>query len=273
MKKIREKVRIIIFEADTPSGKAFDVILFWLILFSTFCVIMESVPSFRSEYAAVLLQAEWIITILFTIEYIARIISTNQPLRYIFSFYGIIDILSILPGYLGLMMGELPSFLVIRCLRLMRVFRVLKLVNFVGEADILKEALIASRRKIIVFIYAVLAAVIIIGALMYFIEGDQPGFESIPSAIYWTIVTLTTVGYGDIVPVTVLGKTIASIVMILGYGIIAVPTGIVTAELSQVSLKHPNNTRSCYHCSLEGHVYDARFCRGCGKSLEPANPQ
>ena len=267
MKHLRETLRIIIFEAETTAGKAFDLLVMWLILLSTFAVIMESVASFRSSHAVLLQNLEWVVTILFTAEYLARIICAREPLRYIFSYYGIIDVLSIIPSYFSFMFGEMPSFLVIRCLRLMRVFRVLKLGNFVGEADILKEALLASRRKIIVFIYAVLTAVVLIGATMYFLEGDQEGFASIPSAIYWTIVTLTTVGYGDITPATVLGKSIASVVMILGYGVIAVPTGIVTAELSQAGRPPPTNTIICHHCSLEGHSSDANYCRQCGKAI------
>lgn len=264
---LRRRVRSIIFEAETREGRMFDVGLLWLIILSTGAVLLESVPNIRLDYHYELIFVEWVFTFLFTTEYLARIFTTNKPLKYIFSFYGLVDIVSILPTYMGLMGSNGPSFLVVRSIRLIRVFRVLKLANFVGQADVLKDALRASRFKILVFIYIVVGVVVLVGSLMYVVEGDEGGFTSIPTSMYWAVVTLTTVGYGDIAPVTVLGKAIASVLMILGYGIIAVPTGIVTAEMTQVTQNRSSNTRVCCSCFLEGHHRDASYCRGCGELL------
>ncbi len=229
---LKERLREIIFEADTAAGKAFDVGLLIAIVFSVVAVMLESVASFKAKYGDVLDGFEWIFTILFTAEYLLRIYLTGKPLKYIFSFFGIIDLLSLIPTYLGFFFVGSHSLLVIRSIRLLRVFRILKLARFLGEAESLVSALKASRSKITVFIFAVLCLTVVMGTVMYMIEGGENGFTSIPRSIYWAIVTLTTVGYGDIAPQTVLGQVLASIIMIFGYGIIAVPTGIVGAEIA-----------------------------------------
>src|SRR6056297_3126150 len=218
-------------------GKWFDIILIIIILFSVLLIMLESVKKIDAEYHKILLALEWIVTIFFTIEYIARIICIKKPTKYIFSFYGIIDFLSTIPLYLSYILAGSQVLLAVRAFRLLRVFRILKLVQFLGEASQLKSALKASRAKITVFLFAVLILSVMLGTLMYIIEGDEAGFTSIPTSIYWTIVTLTTVGYGDIAPITPQGQLIATIIMLLGYGIIAVPTGIVTTELSRQSKK------------------------------------
>ncbi len=266
LKPWQSKLHEIIFEADTTAGKAFDIGLFIAIVLSVALVMLESVESIATKYGELIWLMEWIFTILFTIEYIARILVIKQSWRYIFSFFGLIDLLSILPTYLGLFVGGVQSLMIIRTLRLLRVFRVLKLVRFVGEANVLLTALKASRAKIIVFIISVLCMVCVLGTLMYLIESPEAGFTSIPRSIYWAIVTLTTVGYGDIAPQTALGQFIASIVMILGYGIIAVPTGIMGAEISRASSKELT-TQSCPNCSKEGHDSDAEHCKFCGAHL------
>lgn len=262
----RHRLHEVIFEADTPAGKAFDVLLLVGIVGSVLAVILESVASIRAAYGLPLRVAEWAFTVLFTIEYFLRIASTGRPFRYVFSFFGIIDLLAIVPTYLSIVFVGSQSLAVIRALRLLRVFRVLKLAHFVGEASQLRAALRASTSKIIVFLSVVLTLVLIVAALMYLIEGEENGFESIPHAIYWAIVTLTTVGYGDIAPSTVLGRALASVVMILGYGIIAVPTGIVTVELAQAR-EGTISTQVCPQCSAEGHDSDARHCKVCGARL------
>jgi voltage-gated potassium channel len=262
----QDRIHEIIFEADTPAGKAFDVALLVVILVSILAVCLESVTAIRVRYGPWLRALEWIITILFTVEYVLRLYSVRQPWRYALSFYGIVDLLSILPTYLSLFIAGTQSLLVIRALRLLRVFRILKLVHFVGEARMLRAALRASLRKITVFLGAVLTIVIIVGALMYLIEGGDNGFTSIPQSIYWAIVTMTTVGYGDIAPQTILGKILASAVMILGYAIIAVPTGIVTVELA-ASVKSSLRTDACPACGADGHASDAVHCRYCGTLL------
>jgi voltage-gated potassium channel len=265
----RWKLHEVIFEADTPAGKAFDVILLITILLSVLVVMLESVVFIQAEYGKWLYYAEWVFTILFTIEYAGRIISVTKPRKYMTSFFGIIDLLSILPTYLSLIFAGTQAFLIIRSIRLLRVFRVFKLVRYIGEASHLTSALRASRAKIIVFIGGVFTFVVIIGTLMYLIEGRDNGFTSIPQSIYWAVVTLTTVGYGDIIPQTPLGKGIATCIMILGYGIIAVPTGIVTAEMSYQRDHSKKNisTQACPHCSAEGHDVDAVFCKKCGGRL------
>jgi voltage-gated potassium channel len=256
----------VIFEADTSAGKAFDVALLLLIILSVIAVLLESVASIRNEYGPWLRTFEWVVTVLFTIEYLLRLASVRKPLYYARSFFGIVDLLAIVPTYLSVIIPGAQSLLVIRALRLLRVFRVLKLVHFVGEATELRAALRASTRKIIVFLGAVLTVTIIVGAMMYLIEGESHGFSSIPVSIYWAIVTMTTVGYGDIAPQTTIGKMLASAIMILGYGIIAVPTGIVSVELAGVT-KRRLTTRACPECGAGGHVLDARFCRLCGGRL------
>ena len=256
----------IIFEADTPGGKLFDVLLILSIVASVVLVMLDSVSSIRESYGGLLYLGEWVFTILFTIEYVLRIFSVGRPLSYATSFFGVVDLLAILPTYLSLIFPGTQYLLVIRILRVLRIFRVLKLVQYVGEARLLMRAMRASRRKITVFLFVVLTLVVIFGSLMYIIEDPQSGFTSIPQSIYWAIVTLTTVGYGDISPQTGLGQTLAALIMIIGYGIIAVPTGIVTAELTQV-YKKSVSTQSCPQCSAEGHDPDARYCKYCGSIL------
>lgn len=265
--KIKEKLYEIIFEADTPEGKLFDVSLLVIILFSVALVVLESVPSINQHYHELLKIFEWIITVIFTIEYILRIGIVKKPLRYIFSFYGIIDLLSVIPTYLGLFIIGSHSLVVIRILRLLRVFRILKLTRYTQAGRTLARALWASREKISVFIFFVIILVIIVGTLMYIIEGPSHGYTSIPRGIYWAIVTLTTVGYGDISPETSMGQFLASIVMIMGYAIIAVPTGIVTAEIINPSTKR--NTQVCPHCLHPNHDDDAIFCKKCGSKINP----
>jgi len=259
----------VIFEADTAAGKVFDIVLLWSILLSVLAVMLESVASIRADYGDVLYAIEWGFTILFTIEYATRVICVRQPWSYVRSFYGIVDLMSILPTYISVVVGGSQALIVIRALRLLRVFRVFKLVRYVGEASVLMQALRASRPKITVFLLAVLSIVLIVGSLMYLIEGNQPesGFTSIPTSIYWTIVTMTTVGFGDITPQTVVGKVLASAVMIVGYGIIAVPTGIVTAELSSATRQRRITTQVCPSCQREGHEPDASHCKFCGAKL------
>lgn len=264
--KLRARVHEIIFEADTFWGKTFDVFLLIAIVLSVIAVMLETVTEVEIKYGKQLEIAEWVFTILFTIEYAARLWSVNKPWKYATSFFGIIDLLSVLPAYLGLFISGAQAFMVIRSIRLLRVFRVFKLVRFLGEASQLSQALKASRAKIIVFVGGVFVLVVILGTLMYIIEGGQNGFTSIPKSIYWAVVTLTTVGYGDIAPATPLGQGLATLIMILGYGIIAVPTGIVSAEMAQ-SARMSISTISCQHCGAEGHDDDAAFCYRCGEKL------
>ncbi len=260
------KLQEIIFEADTPAGRAFDLGLLIAIILSVAAVLLESVASIRVQYGPQLRAIEWFFTGLFSVEYLLRLLSIGRPWRYATSFYGIIDLLAILPTYLSMFIVGGQSLIVIRALRLLRVFRVLKLAHFVGEASMLRAAIYASTRKIIVFLSFILTLMLIVGSLMYLIEGSTSGFTSIPQSIYWTIVTMTTVGYGDIAPVTVPGKLLASVVMILGYGIIAVPTGIVTVELASARNKTVS-TQSCPQCAADGHDPDAGYCRICGANL------
>jgi voltage-gated potassium channel len=262
----RDTLREIIFEAETPAGKAFDIGLLIAIILSVVAVLLESVADVRAQYGGMLRAAEWFFTILFTIEYLLRLICVGRPLHYAFSFFGLVDLLAIVPTYLSVLLPGAQSLIVIRALRLLRVFRVMKLVHFVGEARLLQAALHASVRKIIVFLGAVLALVLIIGSLMYLIEGEANGFTNIPLSIYWAIVTMTTVGYGDLAPATVVGRVLASAVMIIGYAIIAVPTGIVTVELAAAT-RRSVTTRSCPECATEGHDADAKHCKYCGALL------
>ena len=262
----RHRLHEVIFEADTPAGRGFDLILLVLILASVTVVLFESVSSVRARYGRELWILEWGFTILFTIEYLLRLLSVRRPSRYARSFFGIVDLIAVLPTYLSVLLPGAQALLVVRALRLLRVFRILKLVEYLGEARILAQALRASARKIAVFIQTVLVVVLIVGSLMYLIETPEAGFTSIPQSIYWAIVTMTTVGYGDIAPQTVLGKFLASLVMILGYGIIAVPTGIVTVELSRARPAGVS-TQACPVCGAEGHDSDALFCKRCGSRL------
>jgi voltage-gated potassium channel len=262
----RRRLHEVIFEADTPAGRAFDIALLLAILLSVVAVLLESVAAIQAAYGRALLIAEWFFTLLFTVEYILRLLCVRRPLRYAASFFGIVDLLAVVPTYLSLLVRGTQSLLVIRALRLLRVFRILKLSHFVGEAAILRAAIRASMRKILVFLGTVLTLMVIVGTLMYLIEGEQGGFTSIPQSVYWAVVTMTTVGYGDIAPRTPLGKILASIVMIIGYGIIAVPTGIVTVELADVR-KRGVSTQACPACGVDGHDLDARFCKFCGARL------
>ncbi len=267
MDKTKEKIYEIIFEADTPGGKLFDVALLFIIIVSVALVLLESVPAIRDSHYQLLHILEWCITIIFSIEYFLRVAIVKKPLRYIFSFYGIIDLLSVLPTYIGLVVVGSHSLVVIRILRLLRVFRILKLTRYTEAGRSLAKALWNSREKISVFIFFVSMLVIIIGTIMYLVEGPQHGFTSIPRGIYWAIVTLTTVGYGDISPGTPLGQFLASIVMIMGYAIIAVPTGIVTAEI--INPTSEKNTQVCPQCLHPSHDDDAVFCKKCGSRLNP----
>ena len=262
---LRYKLHQIIFEAETPAGKFFDLGLLVTIVLSVIAVMLESVSSIQAEYGHLLRIFEWIITGCFTIEYVLRLYCVGNPLAYARSMFGVVDLLAILPSYLSLLLPGAHSLMVIRGLRLLRVFRVLKLAHFVGEARMLRAAMRASTRKIIIFLGFVLTAVVIIGSVMYLIEGGESGFNNIPESIYWCIVTMTTVGYGDIVPQTALGKLLASVVMILGYGIIAVPTGIVTVEIA--GAREAVSTHCCPECAAEGHAVDAVYCKYCGSRL------
>ncbi|WP_411768852.1 ion transporter [Winogradskyella sp. A3E31] len=269
----KDKLHEIIYEADTPTGKVFDIVLLIAIIFSIVLVMLESVKSFDIKYHSFLNISEWIITILFTIEYVLRIITVKKPWRYITSFYGVVDLLSTIPKYLSIIFAGTQGLIALRALRLLRVFRILKLARYLGASQHLANALKASRAKISVFLFAVLIACVIFGTIMYLVEGEENGFTNIPKSVYWCIVTLTTVGFGDIAPVTALGQFIAAIIMILGYGIIAVPTGIVSAEYATAS-KDPNkpppidlNSQSCSNCNAKRHKDSAQYCYRCGESL------
>ncbi|MEL6699145.1 MAG: ion transporter [Bacteroidota bacterium] len=267
--QLRFKVHEIIFEADTPAGKGFDVALLVLIVLSVVVVMLESVESIAHAFGTFFLYLEWIVTVLFTLEYVLRIYAIKKPWNYIFSFYGIVDLLSILPTYLSLVVAGSHFLVTIRALRLLRIFRILKLGNYLRQSEILVLALRASRTKITVFLFAVLTIVIIVGSTMYLVEGGEGSkFSSIPRSIYWAIVTLTTVGYGDISPTTDFGQFLAAIVMILGYAIIAVPTGIVSVELAKTEAKEADiNTICCPNCGKYGHTSDAVYCKHCGHEL------
>ncbi|GIM57378.1 ion transporter [Capnocytophaga canimorsus] len=274
---LRQQAYVIIYGTNTPLGRLFDIVLLLLIFVSVVMVMLETVKDVDVRYHGFLVFLEWVITIFFTLEYILRIISNKKPFQYIFSFYGIIDLIAILPMYLSFFIPGSKVLTVVRALRLLRVFRILDLVNFTNQANELKLALRMSRTKITVFIYFVLVICILLGSFMYVIENEESGFTSIPRSIYWCIVTLTTVGYGDIYPATPMGQVIASFVMILGYGIIAVPTGIVTAEYSRVKSKiksgtyqisNPQSTRKvCIHCNEKHHISAAKYCYQCGGML------
>ncbi len=261
----RDWLHEVIFEADTPVGRLFDLLLILTILASVAAVMLDSVKSINIVYSDLLYRLEWIFTILFSIEYLLRLLSVDRPMAYATSFYGVIDLLAILPTYISLVLPGAQYFMVIRVLRVLRIFRVLKLVPYLGAANQLSQALKASRRKITVFVFCVLVLVSVCGSLMYMIEGEKNGFTSIPRSIYWAIVTLTTVGYGDISPQTPVGQALAAVIMIMGYGIIAVPTGIVTAEMAQMG--KPISTQACPSCSAEGHEVDAKHCKFCGAHL------
>jgi voltage-gated potassium channel len=265
----KERLHEIIFEADTPAGKRFDVILLIMILLSVFAVMLESVQSLGTGFKKTFYVLEWIFTIFFTLEYIFRLYSVYKPIKYATSFFGIIDLASILPTYLSIFFPGSQSLIVIRALRLMRVFRIFKMINFLNHGKVISDALKNSRPKIIIFMSFVVVIVCIFGSLMYFIEGGyNEQFDSIPRAMYWAIVTMTTVGYGDISPTTNLGQFIAAIIMLLGYAVIAVPTGIVSSELSKSDADmSKKNLQTCRFCSKEGHDNDAVHCKFCGEIL------
>lgn len=259
---VRQELYKIVFETDTKEGKQFDVALLWLILLSVIVVMLESIPQLGVRFAHEFLIIEWVLTVFFSIEYLLRIWITQKPIQYIFSFWGIIDLLSILPTYLSLFISGYHYLLVVRIFRLLRVFRVLKLVRFNSEAQTLMNALKSSSYKISIFLMAVISIVTLLGTLMYVVEGGEEGFTSIPQSIYWAIVTVTTVGYGDLVPHTIIGKFISSIAMIMGYAIIAVPTGIVTVAMS----KSASSTKNCPNCNTSVNESD-KFCNNCGQQL------
>ena len=261
----RARLHEVIFEADTPAGRVFDVCLLVAILVSVIAVMLESVASIRREYGGVLRAVEWTVTVVFTIEYALRLVAVDRPWRYARSFFGVVDFLAVVPTYLALALPQAQSLMVIRTVRLLRVFRILKLAHFLGEAQQLVLALRASRRKITVFLGGVVTIVVVMGALMYLVEGEEHGFTSIPTSMYWAVVTMTTVGYGDIAPRTTVGQLLASVLMILGYAIIAVPTGIVSVEMARTG--RAVSRQACPACGAEGHDVDATHCKYCGAHL------
>lgn len=267
--KWRERLHEVIFEADTPSGKAFDVALLVLILGSILAVMLESVPEFAADpqWRLGLRVVEWTLTGLFAIEYALRLICVRKPWRYALSFYGIVDLLAILPAPVSLLFPGSQSFAVIRAIRLLRAFRIFKLAHFLSEANQLRKALVAAWPKIAVFLMTVLVLVVIVGSAMYVVEGPQAGFTSIPLSMYWAVVTITTVGYGDIAPQTPVGKAIAALMMICGYALIVVPTGVLSAELAKPAKQKPISTQACPACGAQGHDSEAKFCRACGEKL------
>ena len=269
---LRDRVGTVIFGTDTPAGRAFDVALLVAIVASVALVVVESVAGIRARWVQELRVLEWTFTILFTVEYAVRIATARHPGRYVRSFYGVIDLLAILPTYLSLVLAGSHYLAVVRALRLLRVFRVVKAMRYVGQANVLGAALRASREKVIVFLFTVATLVLILGAAMYLIEGPAHGFDDIPTATYWAIVTLTTVGYGDIAPATAAGKALSALVMILGYSIIAVPTGIVTSEITRASAPRVREAH-CPTCGVGGHAADATYCRACGAPLDGDPPR
>lgn len=264
---LQQKMYTIIFGTETPAGKRFDMVLIYAICLSVLAMLLESVNEIAQRFGLLLDVLEWTFTVLFTLEYMVRIYCTPNRWRYISSFYGIVDLLAILPSYLGIFFSDMSYLLIIRLLRVLRVFRVLKLARYISEANVLIRAMSMSRRKIFIFFTSVLVLATIFGSLMFLVEGPEHGFTSIPKSIYWTIVTITTVGYGDITPQTVLGQIIASAAMLTGYSIIAVPTGILTAELA-TEIQRDRNLRTCVGCNTMGHDQDALFCRKCGQRFE-----
>jgi voltage-gated potassium channel len=262
----KEKLYTIIFGHSTPEGRLFDIVLIYTILISVLVVILDTVVILHQNFGAYFRILEWVLTIFFTIEYFIRIYCSPNRFRYIFSFYGIVDLLAILPSYLSLFISGVGYLLIVRLLRVLRVFRILKLARYLTEANVLARSLSMSRRKIFIFFSVVLVLATIFGSLMYLVEGPGNGFSSIPKSIYWTIVTITTVGYGDITPHTVMGQIIAAMVMLTGYSIIAVPTGIFTAEIAQ-EMQRQRDRKYCEHCERSGHEHDSSFCRHCGAEL------
>ncbi|HYE54737.1 MAG TPA: ion transporter [Chitinophagaceae bacterium] len=263
----QQRLHEVIYESNTLAGRIFDISLLAMILLSILVVILDSVASLREQHGQLFTTLEWIFTIVFTIEYLLRLISIRQPLRYVFSFLGIIDLLAIIPSYLSILFAGTESLLVFRALRLMRVFRIFKLSHFISEMRFLGIAVRGSLKKISVFMLIVLMLVIILGSVMYLVEKGENGFSSIPESIYWAIVTITTVGYGDITPATTIGKFVASLIMLIGYAIIAVPTGIVTTEMALAARSKGQQHESCPRCGREGHDIDAKYCKVCGERL------
>lgn len=265
----RTRVFHLVHDTRTKQGKRFHLIILGVIILSAIYVLLESVESLDKKYHSSMVVAEWVITIIFSAEYILKVVSLKKPQRYIFSFYGVIDLLSTLPLYLSYFFSGGSTFVALRALRLLRVFRILKLVKYIGEANTLSKAIVASRLKIGIFIYIVLIMCVIMGSVMYLVEEDaNSGFSSIPKSIYWTIVTITTVGYGDIAPATNLGQAIASFIMILGYGIIAIPTGIVTSEMTKEKVKRTKyKLHTCNECGATNHPKEAKYCHGCTAKL------
>lgn len=263
----QSKLHEVIYESHTKAGKAFDITLLAFILISITVVMLDSVAELHARHGSLFFALEWFFTIIFTIEYVLRLICIRRPFSYIFSLLGIIDLLAIIPSYLSFVYIGSQSLLVLRALRLLRVFRIFRLVHFLSEMQFLYVAVMSSLRKISIFILFVISAVVILGSVIYLVEGHNNGFTSIPQSVYWAIVTITTVGYGDIAPVTPLGKFIASFIMLLGYGIIAVPTGIVTTEMALAAKSRKQDNQACPSCGREGHDQDARFCKYCGTKL------
>jgi voltage-gated potassium channel len=266
MQKWRDKIHEVIFEADTKAGFRFDIILLVFIVLSVITVMIDSISGVHDEYGDLLVGAEWFFTILFSIEYVLRLVSVKRPFKYVFSFYGIIDLLSILPTYISIFVPGSQLFLLIRTLRILRIFRILKLMRYVKASRIILLSLRESRYKISVFLGSVMVIVTIMGSIMYLVEGPEHGFNSIPHSIYWAIVTLTTVGYGDIAPQTVGGQFIASVIMLMGYSIIAVPTGLITLEVAR-NAERKTNTQVCKNCASQDHDDDAIYCKYCGDKL------
>jgi voltage-gated potassium channel len=265
----RLRLYTIIFEADTRAGRLFDLTLIWLILSSVVVVVLDSMATLAARYGPWFTVLEWTFTLLFTAEYVARLLCVRRPLRYARSFFGVIDLLALLPTYLAVLVPGLHALIDVRVLRLLRLFRILKLGAYVAEFGLMGQAIAAARRKIFVFLAFVMAVVLVMGTLMYVVEGPANGYTSIPVGVYWAITTMTTVGFGDITPKTDLGRFIASVMMLIGWGTLAVPTGIVSAEFTAMKLPRETTTRTCHECLSEGHLPSARFCRDCGAELPP----
>ena len=266
----RRRLHAIVFESDTRAGQAFDIVVIAAILLSALVVVLDSMADIRATWRPWLDGAEWVFTVLFTLEYLARLIGVRRQLRYAVSFYGVIDLLSVLPSYLAALVPGAQLLIAVRVLRLLRVFRIFKLTAYLAESSALGAALVASRRKILVFLGFVMLMVLVMGTVLYVVEGPQNGFTSIPVSMYWAITTMTTVGFGDITPKTDLGRLVASAMMLLGWGVLAVPTGIVTVEMGEQRRRSGRGERTCAQCGLAGHEGDARYCRGCGGRLAEA---
>lgn len=269
---LKHRLFVIIFGTNTKAGKWFDEFLLVVILLSVFAVVLESVNAIRAEYGSELYIIEWFFTIVFTIEYLLRIYVSPQPLRYMRSFFGIIDLISILPTYISIFLPGANTLLIVRLMRVLRVFRVLKLTRYNRESNILLRSMVQARQKVFVFFLWILVLTTIFGALMFVVEGPENGFTSIPRSIYWAIITITTVGYGDITPQTPFGQGIASLTMILGYSILAVPTGIITAEIT-TEMQRRSDKLFCTSCARSGHTHDAEFCKFCGNSLDKGDEE